>query len=113
MSVFGCHSAQKRSRHPRNSPGATLHRRRPKQRRLALPTSRIAFAHTNNKALRSALAHYRTMLSYGRVPQGDELTAAAAICLTPQHWIDRWDRTYAQRVDRLCTRVQPSTETSA
>ncbi|MGI8309407.1 aminotransferase class I/II-fold pyridoxal phosphate-dependent enzyme [Saccharopolyspora hattusasensis] len=76
----------------------------------ALPTSRIAFAHTGNKALRSAVAHYRTMLSYGRVPQGDELTAAAAICLTPQRWIDRWNRTYAQRVDRLCTRLQAINE---
>ncbi|TDD39857.1 aminotransferase class I/II-fold pyridoxal phosphate-dependent enzyme [Saccharopolyspora elongata] len=72
----------------------------------ALPTSRIAFAHTGNATLRSAVAHYRTMLSYGRVPQGDELTAAAAICLTPQHWIDQWNRTYAQRVDRLRTRLQ-------
>lgn len=72
----------------------------------ALPTSRIAFAHVGNAALRSAVAHYRTMLSYGRVPQGDELTAAAAICLTPQHWVDRWNRTYAQRVDRLRARLQ-------
>ncbi|GAA4845657.1 hypothetical protein GCM10025787_29680 [Saccharopolyspora rosea] len=73
---------------------------------FALPTSRVAFAHTTNPALRSAVNHYRTMLSYGRVPQGDELTAAAAICLTPQQWIDDWNRTYARRVDWLSARLQ-------
>lgn len=34
------------------------------------------------------------MLSHGRVPQISELTAAAAICLTPQTWIDGWNSRY-------------------
>lgn len=40
------------------------------------------------------MSHYRTVLSQGRVPQAGELTAAAAICLTPQDWIDAWNSVY-------------------
>ncbi|MFF5264610.1 aminotransferase class I/II-fold pyridoxal phosphate-dependent enzyme [Actinomadura viridis] len=58
---------------------------------FALPTARVAFAATTNPALRQAIVHYRTVLSQGRVPQVSELTAAAAICLTPQNWIDAWN----------------------
>jgi aspartate/methionine/tyrosine aminotransferase len=65
---------------------------------FAYPTSRIAFAATTNPTLRAALAHYRTLFSYGRVPQIDELTAVAALCLTPQRWIDDWNRQYRSRL---------------
>jgi aspartate/methionine/tyrosine aminotransferase len=75
---------------------------------FALPTARVAFAATTNPALRAAVAHYRTVLSQGRVPQASELTAVAAICLTPQAWIDEWNTTYraahtnlTRRLDRL------------
>ncbi|GAB3912586.1 aminotransferase class I/II-fold pyridoxal phosphate-dependent enzyme [Kibdelosporangium lantanae] len=67
---------------------------------FAYPTSRIAFAATTNPTLRAAVGHYRTLYSHGRVPQVNELTAAAAICLTPQDWIDGWNR---QCNDRLAT----------
>ncbi|MDA3644336.1 aminotransferase class I/II-fold pyridoxal phosphate-dependent enzyme [Saccharopolyspora indica] len=65
---------------------------------FALPTARVAFAHTSNRALRTGMAHYATMLSHGRIPQGDELTAAAALALTPQSWIDDWNNRYQQRL---------------
>lgn len=68
---------------------------------FALPTSRVAFATTANPVLRMGMNHYRTMLSHGRVPQGDELAAAAALCLTPTAWIDSWNRHYARRVEWL------------
>ena len=58
---------------------------------FALPTARVAFAMTTNPRLRRAVAHYRTVFSYGRVPQATELMAAAAICWTPQAWIDQWN----------------------
>jgi aspartate/methionine/tyrosine aminotransferase len=61
---------------------------------FALPTARVAFATTTSPLLRAAVAHYRTVLSQGRVPQIGELTAAAAICLTPQEWIDDWNSVY-------------------
>jgi aspartate/methionine/tyrosine aminotransferase len=61
---------------------------------FALPTARIAFAATTSPALHAAVAHYRTVLSQGRVPQIDELTAAGAICWTPQSWIDGWNGRY-------------------
>lgn len=61
---------------------------------FALPTARVAFAATTNPALLRAVAHYRTVLSQGRVPQIDELAAAAAICWTPQSWIDGWNSRY-------------------
>jgi aspartate/methionine/tyrosine aminotransferase len=70
---------------------------------FALPTARIAFAATTNSALRTAVAHYRTVLSQGRVPQAGELTAAAAICLTPQTWIQEWNSAYrAAHADLTC-----------
>lgn len=68
---------------------------------VAFPTCRVAFASTTNKALRNSLAHYRTVLGYGRVPQVDELTGIAALCLTPQSWIDDWNRHYRNRLDFL------------
>jgi bifunctional pyridoxal-dependent enzyme with beta-cystathionase and maltose regulon repressor activities len=68
---------------------------------FALPTARVAFAITTNPTLRAAVAHYRTVLSQGRVPQAGELTAAAAICLTPQAWIDGWNTHYRQTLQRL------------
>lgn len=61
---------------------------------FALATSRVAFAATSNQALRHALSHYRTVFSHGRTPQIDEVTGIAAICLTPQRWIDRWNTHY-------------------
>ncbi|TDD62594.1 aminotransferase class I/II-fold pyridoxal phosphate-dependent enzyme [Actinomadura darangshiensis] len=61
---------------------------------FALPTSRVAFATTTSPALAAAVAHYRTVLSQGRVPQASELTAAAAICLTPTSWINDWNVEY-------------------
>jgi hypothetical protein len=60
---------------------------------FALSTARIAFAATSS-ALHTAVAHYRTVLSQGRVPQIDELTAAGAVCWTPQSWIDGWNGRY-------------------
>ncbi|MEU5885007.1 aminotransferase class I/II-fold pyridoxal phosphate-dependent enzyme [Spirillospora sp. NPDC047279] len=72
---------------------------------FAAPTTRIAFAATTNPSLRAAAAHYRTVLSHGRVPQVNELTAAAAICLTPQAWIDTWNTTYQASLRRLNQRL--------
>lgn len=68
---------------------------------VALPVARVAFAATTSPRLRRALAHYRTAFSFGRVPQVDELTAAAALCLTPQDWIDTWNRRYRDRLHFL------------
>lgn len=72
---------------------------------FALPTSRVAYATSGNTRLRAALQHYRTMLSHGRVPQGDELTGIAAICLTPQAWIDGWNATYTRRAQWLTNQL--------
>ncbi len=65
---------------------------------VALPTARVAFATTTNAAMRAALVHYRTVFSFGRVPQTGELTAAAALCLTPQSWIEDWNAEYRSRL---------------
>ena len=72
---------------------------------FALPTARVAFATTTNPALRTATAHYRTVLSHGRVPQAAELTAAAAICWTPQPWIDGWNTHYRTRLAHVTRRL--------
>jgi aspartate/methionine/tyrosine aminotransferase len=72
---------------------------------FALPTARVAFATTTSPALHAAVAHYRTVLSQGRVPQTSELTAAAAICLTPQTWIDGWNATYRTALAELTGRI--------
>lgn len=61
---------------------------------FALATARVAFATTTSPPLAAAIAHYRTVLSQGRVPQASELTAAAAICLTPTGWIEDWNAAY-------------------
>lgn len=37
----------------------------------------------------------------GRVPQIGELTAAAAICLTPQTWIEEWNSVYRMALTDL------------
>jgi bifunctional pyridoxal-dependent enzyme with beta-cystathionase and maltose regulon repressor activities len=58
---------------------------------FALPTSRVAFVTTTNERLRAAMGHYRTVHSFGRVPQAGELTGAAAMALTPQTWVDEWN----------------------
>ncbi|OLF06920.1 aminotransferase class I/II-fold pyridoxal phosphate-dependent enzyme [Actinophytocola xanthii] len=58
---------------------------------FTLPTGRVAFATSRNPAVRKAIAHYRTVFSHGRVPQSSELISAAAISLTPESWIDRWN----------------------
>lgn len=72
---------------------------------FALPTSRVAFATSANRALREALAHYRTVFSHGRVSQAAELTAAAAICLTQQAWISMWNHQYGARLQDLAGRI--------
>lgn len=61
---------------------------------FALPTARVAFATSTSSAILRAVSHYRTVLSQGRVPQVTELTAAAALCLTPQAWISAWNARY-------------------
>jgi aspartate/methionine/tyrosine aminotransferase len=73
---------------------------------FALPTARIAFAATTSPRLRRAVAHYRTVFSQGRVPQVTELMAAAAICLTPQAWIDRWNAQYRTRLADLTGSIE-------
>jgi aspartate/methionine/tyrosine aminotransferase len=73
---------------------------------FALPTARVAFAATMSPRLRRAVAHYRTVFSQGRVPQVTELMAAAAICLTPQAWIDRWNAEYRTRLADLMGRIE-------
>jgi aspartate/methionine/tyrosine aminotransferase len=72
---------------------------------FALPTSRIAFGTTTNPELRRAVEHYRTSLALSRVPVITELTAAAAICLTPTSWISRWIAGYRQALDTLAIRL--------
>lgn len=72
---------------------------------FALPTARVAFATTTNQTLARAIAHYRTVLSQGRVPQAAELTAAAAVCWTPQSWIDHWNRQYRTSLSDLQARL--------
>lgn len=64
---------------------------------FALPTARVAFAATTGTRLRRAVDHYKTVFSYGRVSQVCELMAAAAICWTPQPWVDQWNATYLRR----------------
>ncbi len=68
---------------------------------VALPTARVAFATTTNAGMRAALAHYRTVFSFGRVPQSGELPGVAALCLTPQGWIDGWNAEYRRRLALL------------
>ncbi|MGH3767233.1 MAG: pyridoxal phosphate-dependent aminotransferase [Pseudonocardiaceae bacterium] len=65
---------------------------------VALPTARVAFATTTNAGMRAALAHYRTVFSFGRVPQTGELSGLAALCLTPQNWIEDWNAEYRRRL---------------
>lgn len=48
---------------------------------VALPTARVAFATTTSPMMRAALAHYRTVFSFGRVSQYGELSGVAALCL--------------------------------
>jgi len=72
---------------------------------FALPTARVAFAVTTSPGLRRAVAHYRAVFSHGRVPQATELMAAAAICWTPQAWIDQWNAAYRQRLAVLSARL--------
>ncbi|MGH3549771.1 MAG: aminotransferase class I/II-fold pyridoxal phosphate-dependent enzyme [Pseudonocardiaceae bacterium] len=79
---------------------------------VVLPTARVAFATTTNAGMRAALAHYRTVFSFGRVPQTGELSGVAALCLTSQSWIDGWNTEYRHRLalltaglDRINTEV--------
>jgi aspartate/methionine/tyrosine aminotransferase len=73
---------------------------------FALPTARVAFTATTNRWLRRAVAHYRTVFSQGRVPQVTELMAIAAMCLTPQAWIDGWNAEYRARLTSLTSRIE-------
>lgn len=68
---------------------------------VALPTARVAFATTTCPTMRAALAHYRTVFSFGRTPQSGELSGIAALCLTPQSWIEDWNAEYRRRLDVL------------
>lgn len=68
---------------------------------VALPTARVAFATTTSAGMRAALAHYRTVFSFGRVPQAGELSGVAALCLTPQTWIEDWNTEYRHRLALL------------
>lgn len=72
---------------------------------FAFPTCRIAFAATSSPLLRASLAHYRTVFSYGRVPQVDELTGTAAIAFTPQSWVDGWNINYRNRLALLSAEI--------
>lgn len=72
---------------------------------FALPTSRVAFATTTNPALLEAVAHYRTVFSLGRVPQAMELTAAAALCLTPPAWAEEWNNHYRRTFSELAEQI--------
>lgn len=72
---------------------------------FALPTSRIAFATTTSKRLLEALRHYRTVFSMSRAPQVTELTAAAALCLTPSTWADEWNHHYRAAYQALVPRI--------
>lgn len=73
---------------------------------VALPTARVAFATTTSPGMRAALAHYRTVFSFGRVPQAGELSGVAALCLTPQRWIEDWNTEYRRRLAQLTTGVE-------
>jgi aspartate/methionine/tyrosine aminotransferase len=73
---------------------------------FALPTSRIAFATTTSKRLLEALRHYRTVFSMSRAPQVTELTAAAALCLTPDTWADGWNHHYRRAYQALLPRIE-------
>src|SRR6266568_1448655 len=73
---------------------------------FALPTSRIAFATTTSQRLLDALRHYRTVFSMSRAPQVTELTAAAALCLTPGTWADEWNRHYRAACQALIPRIE-------
>ena len=48
--------------------------------------------------MRAALAHYGTVFSFGRVPQTGELSGVAALCLTPDSWVDGWNAVYRARL---------------
>jgi aspartate/methionine/tyrosine aminotransferase len=72
---------------------------------MALPTARVAYATTTNPVMRAALAHYRTVFSFGRVPQTGELSGVAALCLTPQTWIDGWNAGYRARLAVLAVGI--------
>lgn len=56
--------------------------------------------------LRAAVGNYRTVPSQDRVPQASELTAAAAICLTAQEWIEGWNSAYRTAQTDLTHRLQ-------
>jgi aspartate/methionine/tyrosine aminotransferase len=73
---------------------------------FALPTSRIAFATTTNQRLLEAICHYRTVFSMSRPPQVTELTAAAALCLTPHTWADQWNHHYRRACQALMRRIE-------
>ena len=68
---------------------------------FASPTTRIAFAHTTSAPLRRSLNHFRTVLSYSRVPQSQELAAVMALCVTPDNWIHLWNGRYRARYNFL------------
>jgi len=71
----------------------------------ALPTARVSFTGTKNKALFKAMEHYQILLSYGRISQIDELTALVAILCTPQKWIDEYNAIYRKNLRYLDSRV--------
>jgi aspartate/methionine/tyrosine aminotransferase len=73
---------------------------------FALPTCRIAFATTTSQRLLEALCHYRTVFSMSRAPQVTELTAAAALCLTPATWAEEWNRHYRAACHALIPRIE-------
>lgn len=73
---------------------------------FALPSSRISFSVTGNHDLRMALIHYRTLFSYGRIPQIDELTAAAALALTPDDWVKTWNAQYQKKMIYLRQQIE-------
>ncbi len=58
----------------------------------------MAYATTTNLVMRAALAHYGTVFSFGRVPQTGELSGVAALCLTPDSWVDGWNAVYRARL---------------
>lgn len=68
---------------------------------VALPTARVAFVTTINPGMRAALSHYRTVFSFGHAPQAGELSALAALCLTPRSWIEDWNTEYRRRLALL------------
>jgi len=72
---------------------------------VAYPTGRVAFAAASNTRMRAALDHYRTVFSHGRVPQSGELTSAAALCLTPQRWVDAWNECFRASLRSLTREI--------